>query len=125
MKEIVVIDAIIATQIESLSRISGTNPEIQKIDTTHTTNTKEEHITEDNKLLKIQIIKARIIFIHKGPKFTPMSKEKSLNLKSDFFDFTRRIQMHKLFYGEDYQNESLVFNKSNNTDKLHKNLIKI
>ena len=54
-----------------------------------------------------------------------MSKENSLNLKSDFFDFTRRIQMHKLFYGEDYQNESLVFNKSNNTDKLHKNLIKI
>ena len=62
MKEIVVIDAIIATQTESLSRISGTNPEIKKTDTTHTTNTKEEHITEDNKLLKIQIIKARIIF---------------------------------------------------------------
>ena len=117
MKEMVVIDAIIATQIESLARIPGTNPEIQKTDT--------NHITKDNKLLKIQIIKARIIFIHKGPKFTPMSKENSLNLKSDFFDFTRRIQMHKLFYGEDYQNESLVFKKSNNTDKLHKNLIKI
>ena len=59
----VVIDIIITTQIESMTRIPGTNPEIQKTHTTHTTNTEEDHITEDNKLIKIQIIKTRIIFI--------------------------------------------------------------
>ena len=59
----VVIDIIIATQIESMTDIPGTNPEIQKNHTTHTTNTEEDDITEDNKLIKIQIIKTRIIFI--------------------------------------------------------------
>ena len=59
----VVIDIIIATQTESMTHIRGTNREIQKTHTTHTTNTEEDHITEDNKLIKIQIIKTRIIFI--------------------------------------------------------------
>ena len=59
----VVIDIIIATQIESMTDIPGTNPEIQKTHSTHTTNTEEDDITEDNKLIKIQIIKTRIIFI--------------------------------------------------------------
>ena len=36
-----------------------------------------------------------------------------MNLKSDIFDFTRHIQMQKIFYGQDYQDESLVSNKSN------------
>ena len=36
-----------------------------------------------------------------------------MNLKSDIFDFTRRIQMQEIFYGQDYQDESLVSNKSN------------
>ena len=44
----VVIDIIIATHIENMI---------------HITNTEEDHITEDNKLIKIQIIKTRIIFI--------------------------------------------------------------
>ena len=59
----VVIDIIIATQIESMTDIPGTNPEIQKTHTTHTTYTEEDHITEGNKLIKTQIIKTRIIFI--------------------------------------------------------------
>ena len=46
-----------------MTDIPGTNPEIQKTHTTHTTNTEEDDITEDNKLIKIQIIKTRIIFI--------------------------------------------------------------
>ena len=54
---------IIATQIESMTHIPGYNPEIQKTHTNHTTNTEEDDITEDNKLIKIQIIKTRIIFI--------------------------------------------------------------
>ena len=56
----VVIDIIIATQKESMNYIPDINPEIQK---THTTNTEEDHITEVNKLIKIQFIKTRIIFI--------------------------------------------------------------
>ena len=59
----VLIDIIIATQTGSMTHIRGTNREIQKTHTTHTTNTEEDHITEDNKLIKIQIIKTRIIFI--------------------------------------------------------------
>ena len=59
----VVIDIIIVTPIESMTHIPYTNPEIQKTHTTHTTNTEEDHITEDNKLIKLQIIKTRIIFI--------------------------------------------------------------
>ena len=59
----VVIDIIIATQIESMTNIPGTNPEIQKTHTTHTTNTDKDHITKDNKLIKTQIIKTKIIFI--------------------------------------------------------------
>ena len=40
-----------------------------------------------------------------------------MNLKSDIFDFTRRIQMQEIFYGQDYQDESLVSNKSKNQFK--------
>ena len=58
----VVIDIIIATQTGSMAHIRGTNREVQKTQTIHTTNTEEDHITEDNKLIKIQIIKIRIIF---------------------------------------------------------------
>ena len=59
----VVIDIIIATQTESMTHIADTKREIHKIHTTHTTNAEEDHITEDNKLIKIQIIKTSIIFI--------------------------------------------------------------
>ena len=52
---------IIVTQIESMTHIPDTNPEIQKVYTTHTKITGKDHITEDK--LKIQIIKTRIIFI--------------------------------------------------------------
>ena len=51
------------TQTESMTHIPGTNREIKKTHTTHTVNTEEDHITEDNKLIKTQIIKTRIIFI--------------------------------------------------------------
>ena len=61
--------------------------------TSHTTNTEEDHITQDNKLIKIHIIKTRII------------------------GFTRRIQMQEIFYGPGYQDESLVSNKSNKQSK--------
>ena len=33
-----------------MTDIPGTNPEIQKTHTTHTTNTDKDHITKDNKL---------------------------------------------------------------------------
>ena len=56
----VVIDIIIATQKESMTHIPSYNPEIQKTHTNHTTNTEEDHITEDNKLIQIQITKTRI-----------------------------------------------------------------
>ena len=56
----VVIDIIIATQIESMTHIPSYNPEIQKNHTNHTKNTEEDHITEDNKLIQIQITKTRI-----------------------------------------------------------------
>ena len=46
-----------------MTHIPGTNLEIQKTHTTHTKNTEEDHITEDNKLMKMQFIKTRIIFI--------------------------------------------------------------
>ena len=58
----VVTDIIIVTQIESMTHIPGNNPEIQKTHTAHTKNTEEDHINED-KLIKIQIIKARVVFI--------------------------------------------------------------
>ena len=125
MKEIVVIDAIIATQTESLSRISGTNPEIKKPIQPIQQIQKKSISPKIINSLKYKLSKPELSLLRRGPKFTPTSKGKSLNLKSNFFDFTRCIQMHKLCYGKDYQDESLVFNKFNNTDKLHKNLIKI
>ena len=51
--------------------------------------------------------------LRRAPKFKPTSKGNSLNLKSDIFNFTRRIQMQEIFYGQDCQDESLVSNKSN------------
>ena len=62
-KEKVVIDIILVTQTESMTHIPGTNREIKKTHKTHTVNTEEDDITEDNKLIKTQIIKTRIIFI--------------------------------------------------------------
>ena len=59
----VAIDIIIVTWTESMTHIPDTNPEIQKNRTILTTNTEEDHITADNKLIKIHIIKTRIIFI--------------------------------------------------------------
>ena len=109
----VVIDMIIVTQIDSMTQISDTNSEIQKTHTTHTTNTEEDHIIKDNKLIKIQIIKSKLSLLRRGHKFTPISKGNSLNLKSDIFDFTRRIQMEEIFYDQGYQDELLVSNKSN------------
>ena len=59
----VVKDIIEVTKIKSLTHVKDTNPEIQKNNTTHTTNTEKDYITDDNKLIKIQIIKTRIIFL--------------------------------------------------------------
>ena len=56
-------DIIVVTRIKSMTHIKDTNPEIQKNNTTHTTNTEKDYIIDDNKLIKIQIIKTRIIFI--------------------------------------------------------------
>ena len=35
-----------------------------------------------------------------------------MNLKSDIFDFTRRIKTQEIFYGRNYRDESLVSNRS-------------
>ena len=64
-------------------------------------------------LSKYKLSNPELSLLRRGPKFTPTSKGNSLNLKSDIFDFTRRIQMQEIFYGQDYQDESLVSNKSN------------
>ena len=52
-------------------------------------------------LSKYKLSKPELSLLRRGPKFTPTSKGNSLNLKSDIFDFTRRIQMQELFYGQD------------------------
>ena len=44
-------------------------------------------------LSKYKLSKPELSFLRRGPIFTPTSKGNSLNLKSDVFDFTRRIQM--------------------------------
>ena len=59
----VAIDIIIVTRIESMTHIPDNNPEIQKTHITHITNTEEDHITKNNKLKKIKIIRTKIIFI--------------------------------------------------------------
>ena len=59
----VIIYIMILTQVESMIHIPDTNPEIQKTHTANTTSAEEDHITEDNKLIKIKNIKTRIIFI--------------------------------------------------------------
>ena len=59
----IITDVIIGTQIESMTHIPDPNKEIQKTLTTHTINTEEDHINENNKLTKIQFIKTRITFI--------------------------------------------------------------
>ena len=64
-------------------------------------------------LSKYILSKPELSLLCRGPKFTPISKGNSLNLKNDIFDFTRSIQMQEIFYGQDYQDESLVSNKSN------------
>ena len=51
-----------------------------------------------------------------------------MNLKSYIFGFIRRIQIQAIFYGQGYQDESLVSNKSNKQSRskdseLH-NLVK-
>ena len=61
----IIIEIIIETRIESMTHIPDPNKEIQKTLTTHTINTEEDRITENNKLTKIQFIKTRIIFITK------------------------------------------------------------
>ena len=65
-------------------------------------------------LSKYKLSKPGLSLLRRGPKFTTTSKENILNSKSDIFDFTRRIQMQEIFYSQDYQDESLVSNKSNN-----------
>ena len=67
---------IIVTQIDSMTQISDTNSEIQKTHTTHTTNREEDHIIKDNKLIKIQIIKIKIIFITKRSQIYTYLKRK-------------------------------------------------
>ena len=37
---------------------------------------------------------------------------KQLNLKADIYDFTRRVQMKEIFHEIEYNDESLVYNKS-------------
>ena len=59
----VAINIIIVTRIESMTHIPDSNPEIQKTHTTHITNTEVDHITKNNKLMKIKIIRTKIIFI--------------------------------------------------------------
>ena len=44
----------ILTQVESMTHIPDTNPEIQKTHTANTANAEEDHITEDNKFIKIK-----------------------------------------------------------------------
>ena len=62
-------------------------------------------------LPKYKLSKPELYFFRRGHKFTPTSEENRLNLKSNILDFTRRIQMKEIFYGQDYQDESLVSNK--------------
>ena len=64
-------------------------------------------------LSKYKLSNPELSLLRRGPKFTPTSKGNRLNLKSDIFDFTRRVQMQEIFYGQDYQDELLVSNKSN------------
>ena len=62
-------------------------------------------------LSKYKLSKPELYLLRRGHKFTPTSEENRLNLKSNILDFTRRIQMKEIFYGQHYQDESLVSNK--------------
>ena len=109
----VVIDITIATQIESMTDIPGNTQKSKKPIQPIQQIQKKTISPKIINLSKYKLSKPELSLLRRGPKFTPTSKGNSLNLKSDIFDFTRRIQMQEIFYGQDYQDESLVSNKSN------------
>ena len=107
----VVIDIIIATQIESMTQVptQKSKKPIQPIQQIQKMTISPKIIN----LSKYKLSNPELSLLRRGPKFTPTSKGNRLNLKSDIFDFTRRVQMQEIFYGQDYQDELLVSNKSN------------
>ena len=109
----VVIDITIATQIESMTDIPGNTQKSKKPIQPIQQIQKKTISPKIINLSKYELSKPELFLLLRGRKFTPTSKGNSLNLKSDIFDFTRRIQMQEIFYGQDYQDESLVSNKSN------------
>ena len=46
-------------------------------------------------------------------KFTPTTKGNILNSKSDIFNLTRRLQVEEILHEKEFNDESIVYNKSN------------
>ena len=45
--------------------------------------------------------------------FTTTAKGNVLNSKSDIFDLTRRLQLEEILHEKEFNDESIVYNKSN------------
>ena len=74
---------------------------------------EEDHITQDNKSIKYKLKKPELTLLRKGPKFTPTTKGNILNSKSDILNLTRRLQLDDIFHKKEFNEESIVCNKSN------------
>ena len=51
-------------------------------------------------------------------KFTPTTKGNILNSKSDIFNLTRRLQVEEILHEKEFNDESIVYNKSKKHLKL-------
>lgn len=56
--------------------------------------------------------KIHISLLRKGPKFTPTTNGNFLSAKSDLKQFTRKLAIRERFWDSEYNDESLVRNKS-------------
>ena len=63
-----------------------------------TKSSKEDHTTQDNKSIQIQVKKPQLSLLRKGPKFIPTTKGDVLNSKSDIFNLLTRLQLEEILH---------------------------
>ena len=81
-------------------------------------------------LSKYKLNKYQISLLSRGPKFCPTTKGNFFQLKTDPKEFTRKLKLIEYFHECDYEDESIVKNKSNfipniNNDDLTQLISKI
>ena len=59
------------------------------------------------------LTKSQISLLTKRPTFCPTTKGNVFDIKSDTKEFTRKLKLREIFWGMEYNDESLVKSKSN------------